>query len=74
MRESKLSASGWGLLEEQFTADGDNSVMLAWLSHGEDAVVCLSAVKLMLKMLRELQFRGKALEVVATTSSPGEAG
>lgn len=66
MRESKLSTCGWGLLEEQLTADADKSVMHAWSSGGEDAAVCRSAVKLMLRMLKELQFR--CLEVAVATS------
>lgn len=68
MRESKLSTSGCGLLEEQLTADGDKSVMHAWLSGGEEAAVCRSAVKLMLRMLKELQFNCKALGVSVSTS------
>lgn len=57
MRESKLSACGWGLLEEQLTAGGDNSVMHEWSSGGEDAAAGWSAVKLMLRMLKVLRFR-----------------
>lgn len=42
--------------------------MHAWSSGGEDAAVCRSAVKLMLRMLKEWQFRCKASD-----SWPGEA-
>lgn len=57
MRESRLSAFGWGLLEEQLTAGGDSSVMHEWSSGGEDAAAGWSAVKLMLRMLKVLRFR-----------------
>lgn len=68
MRESKLSTCGWGLLEEQLTAGGDNSVMRAWLSE-DDAAAGRSAVNLMLRMLKVLQVGCLELGVAVSADS-----
>lgn len=68
MRESKLSTCVWGLLEEQLTAGGDNSVMHAWLSE-DDAAAGRSAENLMLRMLKVLQVRCLELGVAVSTDS-----